>query len=175
MMRRGENWLRGHPLRDLVIERYLKHQRVLQQETLSRLVVEEEAEVKVVAGEEALEAELSLNQQRLQVVLQTLRQSGVKRVLDLGCGDGRLLELLAAEGQFADITGMDVSAQALTRAWRRLERLQRGEWVEVFQGSLAYRDRRLTNYARRRWARASSIWIRRVCRFASGRYSSSPG
>ncbi len=46
----GENWLRGHPLRDLVIERYLKHQRVLQQETLSRLVVEEEAEVKVVCG-----------------------------------------------------------------------------------------------------------------------------
>ncbi len=118
--------MRGHPLRDLVIERFLKHQRVLQQETLSRLVVEEEAEVEVVAGEEALEAELSLNQQRLQVVLQTLRQSGVKRVLDLGCGDGRLLELLAAEGQFADITGMDVSAQALTRAWRRLERLPRG-------------------------------------------------
>ena len=138
--------MRGHPLRDLVIERFLKHQRVLQQETLSRLVVEEEAEVEVVAGEEALEAELSLNQQRLQVVLQTLRQSGVKRVLDLGCGDGRLLELLAAEGQFADITGMDVSAQELTRAWRRLERLQRGEWVEVFQGSLAYRDRRLANY-----------------------------
>ena len=138
--------MRGHPLRDLVIERFLKHQRVLQQETLSRFVVEEEAEVEVVAGEEALEAELSLNQQRLQVVLQTLRQSGVKRVLDLGCGDGRLLELLAAEGQFADITGMDVSAQALTRPWRRLERLPRGEWVEVFQGSLAYRDRRLTNY-----------------------------
>ena len=42
--------MRGHPLRDLVIERYLKHQRVLQQETLSRLVVEEEAEVKVVCG-----------------------------------------------------------------------------------------------------------------------------
>ena len=36
-------------------------------------MVEEEAEVEVVAGEEALEAELSLNQQRLQVVLQTLK------------------------------------------------------------------------------------------------------
>ena len=109
-------------------------------------MVEEEAKVKVVAGEKALEAQLSLNQQRSQVVVQTLRQSGAKRVLELGCDEGRLLELLAAEGQFADITGMDVSAQALTRAWRRLERLPCGEWVEVFQGSLACRDPRLTNY-----------------------------
>ena len=46
MMRRRKNWLRGHPLRDLVIERYLKHLRVLQMLTLSRLVVEEEAEVR---------------------------------------------------------------------------------------------------------------------------------
>jgi 3' terminal RNA ribose 2'-O-methyltransferase Hen1 len=145
LMRRGEEWLRGHPLRDLVIERYLKHQRGLQQEALSRLV-EEAEEAEVVAGEEVLEAERSLNQQRLQVVLQTLKQSGAERVLDLGCGEGRLLELLAAEGQFADITGMDVSTQALTRARRRLERLPRGERVEVFQGSLAYRDGRLTDY-----------------------------
>jgi 3' terminal RNA ribose 2'-O-methyltransferase Hen1 len=145
LMRRGEEWLRGHPLRDLVIERYLKHQRGLQQEALSRLV-EEAEEAEVVAGEEVLEAERSLNQQRLQVVLQTLKQSGAERVLDLGCGEGRLLELLAAEGQFAKITGMDVSTQALTRARRRLERLPRGERVEVFQGSLAYRDGRLTDY-----------------------------
>jgi 3' terminal RNA ribose 2'-O-methyltransferase Hen1 len=146
LMRRGEEWLADHPLRDLVIERYLKHQRGLKQEALSRLLVEDEDEVETAAGEEALEAELSLNQQRLQVVLQTLRQSGAERVLDLGCGEGRLLELLAAEGQFADITGMDVSTQALTRARRRLERLPRGERVEVFQGSLAYRDGRLTDY-----------------------------
>ena len=33
VMRGGGKWLRGHPLRDLVIERFLKHQRVLQQET----------------------------------------------------------------------------------------------------------------------------------------------
>ena len=51
LMRRGEEWLRGHPLRDLVIERYLKHQRGLQQEALSRLVVEEAEEAEVGCGE----------------------------------------------------------------------------------------------------------------------------
>lgn len=146
LMRRGEEWLKEHPLRELVIERYLKHQRGLKQEALSRLLVEEEGKVDSDEGEAALEAGLSLNQQRLQAVLAELQASGARRVLDLGCGDGRLLELLAAEGQFAEIVGMDVSTQALTRARRRLARLPRGERVAVFQGSLAYRDVRLGGY-----------------------------
>ena len=146
LMRRGEEWLKEHPLRELVIERYLKHQRGLKQEALSRLLVEEEGPVDNDEDEAALEAGLSLNQQRLQAVLAALQASGARRVLDLGCGDGRLLELLAAEKQFAEIAGMDVSTQALTRARRRLERLPRGERVAVFQGSLAYRDARLGGY-----------------------------
>ena len=99
---------------------------------MSRLLVEEEGKVDSDEGEAALEAGLSLNQQRLQAVLAELQASGARRVLDLGCGDGRLLELLAAEGQFAEIVGMDVSTQALTRARRRLARLPRGERVAVF-------------------------------------------
>ena len=146
LMRRGEEWLAQHPLRDLVVERYLKHQRGLKQEALSRLLVDEEVETEAADGEQALEAGLSLNQQRLQAVLQALKQSGAQRVLDLGCGEGRLLELLAAEGQFAQIGGMDVSTQALSRARRRLERAPRGGRVDVFQGSLAYRDARLAGY-----------------------------
>ena len=59
---------------------------------------------------------------------------------------GGLLALLAAEGQFTEVAGMDVSPQVLSRARRRLERLPRGEQVAVFQGSLAYRDARLSGY-----------------------------
>ena len=146
LLRRGGEWLAGHPLRDLVVERYLKHQRGLKQQALSRLLVAEQELPDAAAGEEALEAGLSLNQQRLEAVLQALKDSGAQRVLDLGCGEGRLLELLVAQGQFAEIAGMDVSTQALTRARRRLARLPRGERVEVFQGSLAYRDGRLSGY-----------------------------
>ena len=146
LMRRGGEWLAGHPLRDLVVERYLKHQRGLKQAALSRLLVEEAGEAENHAGEEALEAELSLNQQRLAAVFEELKASGARRVLDLGCGEGRLLARLAAEAQFAEVAGMDVSPQALSRARRRLERLPRGEQVVVFQGSLAYRDARLSGY-----------------------------
>ena len=146
LMRRGGEWLAGHPLRDVVVERYLKHQRGLKQAALSRLLVEEAGEAENHAGEEALEAELSLNQQRLAAVFEELKASGARRVLDLGCGEGRLLALLAAEVQFTEVAGMDVSPQALSRARRRLERLPRGEQVAVFQGSLAYRDARLSGY-----------------------------
>lgn len=146
LMRRGGEWLAGHPLRDLVIERYLKHQRGLKRAALSRLLAEETGDAEDHAGEEALEAELSLNQQRLAAVLAVLKASGARRVLDLGCGEGRLLELLAAEVQFVEVVGMDVSPYALSRARRRLERLPRGDQVEMFQGSLAYRDARLRGY-----------------------------
>ncbi len=142
LMRRGGEWLTGHPLRDLVIERYLKHQRGLKQVALSRLLVEEAGE----AEEEALEAELSLNQQRLAAVFAELKASGAGRVLDLGCGEGRLLAQLAAEAQFTEVAGMDVSPQALARARQRLARLPHGEQVAVFQGSLSYRDARLSGY-----------------------------
>ena len=79
---RGEEWLKEHPLRELVIERYLKHQRGLKQEALSRLLVEEEGKVDSDEGEAALEAGVSLNQQRLQAVLAELQASGARRVLD---------------------------------------------------------------------------------------------
>ena len=147
LMRRGGEWLAGHPLRDVVVERYLKHQRGLKQAALSRLLAEEVGEAENHAGEEALEVELSLNQQRLAAVAEELKASGARRVLDLGCGEGQLLALLAAEAQFAEVAGMDVSPQALSRARQRLARLPRGEQVALFQGSLTYRDARLSGYA----------------------------
>ena len=146
LMRRGGEWLAGHPLRDVVVERYLKHQRGFKQAALSRLLAEEVGEAENHAGEEALEVELSLNQQRLVAVVEELKASGARRVLDLGCGEGQLLALLAAEAQFAEVAGMDVSPQALSRARQRLARLPRGEQVALFQGSLTYRDARLSGY-----------------------------
>ena len=146
LMRRGEPWLAGHPLREVVVERYLKHQRGLKQAALSRLLAEEGGEAENHAGEEALEEPLSLNQQRLAAVVEVLKASDARRVLDLGCGEGQLLARLAAEAQFAEVVGMDVSPQALSRARQRLARLPRGEQVAVFQGSLAYRDARLSGY-----------------------------
>ena len=62
----------------------------------------------------------SLHEQRLSATLAVLQQSGAKKVLDLGCGEGRLLKLLLQNRQFERILGMDVSYRALEIAQRRL-------------------------------------------------------
>jgi len=155
LLRHGGEWLARHPQRELITERYLKHQRGLQREALVRLLGEEKGDVEeaVVRGdaeESALEAEVSLNQQRLDAVGMALRQSGARRVLDLGCGEGKLLQEILKEPQFAEIVGMDVSHRALERAARRLglERAPMGsqQRLRLLQGSLLYRDARLEGY-----------------------------
>ena len=110
-----------------------------------------EAVAEAQAGEEAaVEAPLSLNEQRLGAVLAVLRGSGARRLLDLGCGEGNLLRRLLAEPQFGAIVGLDVSQRALALAAERLHldtlpppQRQR---LTLLQGSLTYRDRRLEGF-----------------------------
>ena len=87
---------------------------------------------------------------RAAAVLAELSRSGARRVLDLGCGDGRLIAGLLRDGQFEEITGVDTSTAALERAARRLRLAemaprQRAR-VQLLQGALTYRDQRLAGY-----------------------------
>jgi 3' terminal RNA ribose 2'-O-methyltransferase Hen1 len=125
LLRHGEGWLREHPERELITNRYLKHQKRLAREALTRLIGEEEPEAEELAEihtreEEAIEKPISLAEQRLAAVMSALRSSGAKRVLDLGCGEGRLLRELLKDKTFAEIVGLDVSHRALEIAAQKL-------------------------------------------------------
>jgi 3' terminal RNA ribose 2'-O-methyltransferase Hen1 len=155
LLRHGEGWLREHPERELITNRYLKHQKRLAREALGRLLGEEEPAADEVAEshareEEAIEKPISLAEQRIGAVMAALRSSGAKRVLDLGCGEGRLLRELLQDKNFAEIIGMDVSHRALEIASRklRLEDLptMQKERIRLIHGSLTYRDKRLADY-----------------------------
>jgi 3' terminal RNA ribose 2'-O-methyltransferase Hen1 len=155
LLRRGEGWLASHPEKEQIVRRYLKYQRPLARAALAQLTVdetvdpEEAAEAHAIA-EDALEEKISLNTQRIGSVLAVLRQSGAKRVIDLGCGEGRLLRALLTDKSFTEIYGMDVSYRSLEMARERMhfDRLppRQQERIKLMQGSLTYRDDRLAGF-----------------------------
>lgn len=155
LLRHGEGWLAAHPERETIARRYLKHRRGLVTDLLARLTEGEEPEAESAETtrpslEVKLEEKLNLHEQRLQTVCDELKVAGAQRILDLGCGEGKLLRLLLRERTFTEIVGMDVSHRALEIAQERLhfdqmpERFR--ERMKLLHGSLMYRDARLAGF-----------------------------
>jgi len=155
LLRKGEGWLAAHPHKEAIVKRYLPRQRQLAREALARLADEDNPDPDAVAEqnleqESKIEEPIRLWQQRMGAVVAVLRSAGAKRVLDLGCGEGKLLRELLAEKSLTEIVGMDVSYRSLEVASDRL-RLERmpakqRERLKLMHGSLMYRDTRLSGY-----------------------------
>jgi len=150
LMRRGEGWLGGHPERDLIVRRYLKNQASLFYPALARL--DEDApsvEPDEPRQEQLGEERVSLRDQRLGAVETVLKESGARRVLDLGCGSGALLERLLRDG-YEEIVGADVSVRALEQAARRLKLDEMHDdqrrRINLLHSPLTYRDKRLVGF-----------------------------
>src|SRR5439155_2282492 len=102
LLAKGGDWLAQHPDKELIAARYLRHRKGLMRQALERLLEEDQSEVEETEErhddeEIALEERVSLRDQRLGSVLAALRSSGASSVIDLGCGDGRLLSALIKE------------------------------------------------------------------------------
>jgi 3' terminal RNA ribose 2'-O-methyltransferase Hen1 len=155
LLDKGGDWLATHPERDWILANYLKRQRSLVREALGKLLAEPEEEVGATdrekeAGEQQLERSLSLNERRMAAVEDVLLRSGAGSVLDVGCGEGRLLGRLLEHKQFRTILGIDVSAVSLERAAERLKLdrmapMKRAR-IDLQQGSLTYRDSRMAGF-----------------------------
>jgi 3' terminal RNA ribose 2'-O-methyltransferase Hen1 len=112
LLRRGEGWLAAHPERALIVRRYLKGQARLVHPALAQLDDPAPPDLDAPPREEELEERVSLRDQRLGSVQAVLKASGARRVLDLGCGSGALLERLLRE-DYELVAGADVSVRAL--------------------------------------------------------------
>ena len=162
LLRQASDWLATHPLKESIARRYLKNRRSLARMALERLTVEEDADEsddQTVSEEDTpqaakreveLEKRVSLQERRLQKVIELVTAVGAKKVVDLGCGEGQLLPRLLQVSAIERIVGMDVSIRALERAADRLhlDRLpprQRAR-IELLQGSLLYQDERLAGF-----------------------------
>ena len=102
------------------------------------------------AAEARLEKPLRLHERRLDRVFEVLVASGARRVLDLGCGNGKLMKRLVSARQFSEIVGVDVGHRDLEIAARRLRldtltETQRDR-IKLLQGALTYHDARLAGF-----------------------------
>ncbi|MEV2251904.1 3' terminal RNA ribose 2'-O-methyltransferase Hen1 [Streptomyces sp. NPDC050147] len=166
LLRAGEGWLADHPEQKVITSRYLARRWSLTREAMQRLelvrladaddtdvddldnaVDEESADAE---AEEGSDKTVPLAVLRREAILAALSAAGAGRVLDLGCGQGQLVQALLKDTRFTEIAGVDVSMRALTIASRRLKLDRMGERqaerVKLFQGSLAYTDKRLKGY-----------------------------
>ena len=155
LLRKGEGWLADHPHKEAIVNRYLPRHGQLAREALARLAEEDNpdpdaTEERRSEEETKIEDPIRLWQQRMGAVITVLRSVGAQRVLDLGCGEGKLLRVLLEEKSFTEILGMDVSYRSLEIASQRLklDRLpaKQKERLKLIHGSLMYRDKRLAGY-----------------------------
>lgn len=160
LLRAGDGWLAEHPEQKLITSRYLSRRWGLTRDAMERLELVrlaesdgldvEEVDNAVDETTDTEEKPVPLAEQRREAILAALRAADASRVLDLGCGQGQLVQALLKDVRFTDIVGVDVSVRALTIAGRRLRLERLGERqagrVKLIQGSLAYTDKRLTGY-----------------------------
>ena len=106
LIRRGGAWLAEHPDREMISSRALRHNRRLTREALTRLasldsggaeIDVDRADERADEAEQATEERISLNDQRLNAVVTAVRTVGGRRVADLGCGEGHLIDRLLRE------------------------------------------------------------------------------
>ena len=154
LLSKGEGWLAEHPEKEIIVGRYLRFQHGLARQALQRLVPELEVENAPSDQQHAQSPEqekvATLNEQRLQIVLDEIKRTGGSQVIDLGCGEGKLTRLLFKEQQFHKIVGIDVSIRSLEIASRRL-RLEdlpsfQADRIKLIHGSLMYRDSRFEKF-----------------------------
>jgi 3' terminal RNA ribose 2'-O-methyltransferase Hen1 len=158
LLRHGEGWLSKHPERQFIVSRYLKRRSSLMDLAFARLLDDENAAVeadeskteRAAQDEKDLERPITLHTQRLNLVATRLKELGAKSVVDLGCGEGKLLRRLLADRTFERIAGMDVSHRSLEIASSklRLDRMpdRQRRRIELRQGSLLYRDKQLSGF-----------------------------
>lgn len=154
LLRKGEGWLGNHPERQTIVNRYLRYDRKLTRSALARLVEDttdpEAEDVSNRQAEESIESPLKLWEQRIGAITSALRSKEANSILDLGCGEGKLLSALLNDRSFDRIVGVDVSWRALQIATKRLHLEQlppaQKSRIKLLHGSLMYKDKRLSGF-----------------------------
>ncbi|MCL2847635.1 MAG: 3' terminal RNA ribose 2'-O-methyltransferase Hen1 [Firmicutes bacterium] len=149
LIHHGEWWLANHPEKNIITARYLRRKKSLINRALKELECEDNLESNNNLEEEKESPQIiRLNDLRMEVVSKAVLESKAKSVIDLGCGEGKLIDKLLKQKQLERITGVDVCIQSLERAKKKIDILPERikEKITLFQGSLIYKDKRFSDY-----------------------------
>jgi 3' terminal RNA ribose 2'-O-methyltransferase Hen1 len=153
LLEKGGEWLKQHPEREQIIKRYLINLGSLSRQAIAQITEGDAVEAlddDVSVATEVQKKKETLHDKRIKMVADKLAESGAERVLDLGCGEGKLIRQLMKNKQFSEIVGMDVSYSELLKAKERLhfEEMspKQKERIMLFQGSLMYKDKRFEGF-----------------------------
>lgn len=161
LLHKGEGWLATHPERSWIVRAYLNRRPSFVRDALEQLAnAEESLQIENRSVDEVLQSSEqnapagergpSLHKQRHDRVIEKIRELRPKSVVDLGCGEGKLIRDLIKIQGLDRIVGMDVSYYELEKAERRLRLDEAGprlkERVQLIHGSLMYRDARIEGF-----------------------------
>lgn len=159
LMVKGKGWLPTHPERAWIVRAYLGRKPSLERSALEQLANAEEAllhegmeqdDALAAPAEDEEPKKVSLHRQRHDRILELVRVHAPKSVVDLGCGDGKLIRQLIKIPGIERIVGMDVAYYEIEKAIRKLNledaSPRQRERVQLLHGSLMYRDERLHGF-----------------------------
>ena len=142
-----------HPEMETIVKRYLKFMPSAARQAISQLsdnAESNEESERPTDSEVSHEKQIRLHDARLDTVVDELVKTGATRVIDLGCGEGKLLKRLIKNWQFKEVVGVDVSVRTLEIASKRLKLDElpsfQSERVKLQHGSLLYRDSRFAKF-----------------------------
>lgn len=141
----AEGVVRGHPAGDRILQVHSARRPSETGAAFLRLQAKD-----TLAGQTIAEADSLLDETRMDAIVLELREVAAHSVIDLGCGDGKLLGRLVREKALTRIVGFDVSHRLLEAAASRMKLDRRGgkksERIELIHGSLLYTDSRMQGF-----------------------------
>lgn len=160
LVQKGEGWLAQHPARDWIVWASLGRKPSMVRDALDQLAnIEEDLQLESDSVDDTFiqpitedlpAPKTSLHQIRHMRVIELVRELAPKSVVDLGCGEGKLLRDLIKIQGIENIVGQDVSYYVLEKANRKLHLDDSGsrkkERVQLIHGSLMYRDKRIEGF-----------------------------
>jgi len=143
LLRFGSQWLEHHPKREFITNRFVGYRKGLANNVFATF----EPTEKQTSSEKEIQKKTPLGKLRYSAFADKIRELPIQSVVDMGAGEGRLIELLVQNEQLTDILACEPTVNGLDKMKRLLSILERKKKVSVkpsiIQSSLFYRDERL--------------------------------